>query len=248
MRHDDDTPIGHLLSRREVLALLGGVGASALSGRAAVASLLPGRALALPSCIVRPAQTEGPYFVDEKLERSDIRSDPTDGSIRDGVRLRLAFQVSAVDAGGCRPLPHALVDVWQCDALGVYSDVQDINGRFDTVGQKFLRGYQLTDADGLARFTTIYPGWYPGRTVHIHFKIRTDPSSQRGREFISQLYFDDSLTDRVMSREPYAGNGERAVRNEQDSIYRAGGDQLLLDVEEDEPGYAATFDIGLRIG
>lgn len=246
MEHDD-AQVGRILNRREALALLGAGGASLMAGVPALASL-PDRRLRLPSCVVRPRQTAGPYFVDESLERSDIRSDPADGSVKEGARLRLRFHVSAIDGAGCRPLSGVLVDVWQCDALGVYSGVRDINGRFDTVGKSFLRGHQTTGPDGLARFTTIYPGWYEGRTVHIHFRIRTDPSSETGREFTSQLYFDDGFTDRVMTREPYASRqGPRSVRNEADAIFRNGGDQLLLDVVEDGAGYAASFEIGLQM-
>lgn len=243
----DDVQIGHVLSRREVLALLGAAGVSVLGGRFAFPG--PRRAFGsvLPSCVVRPAQTEGPYFVDEMLNRSDIRSDPTDGSTREGARLDLAFRVSRVGGADCRPLEGALVDVWQCDALGVYSDVRDINGRFDTTGQKFLRGHQVTDASGTARFLTIYPGWYEGRTVHIHFKIRTEPESGRAYEFTSQLYFDDAVTDEVMRNEPYASKGRRQVRNRQDGIFRRGGEQLTLAVVPGEEGYSATFEIGLQL-
>ncbi len=246
--HHDDEQVGQLLSRREVLALLGAAGASVLSGGPALAASAEGPLL-LPSCIVRPRQTEGPYFVDEMLDRSDIRPDPTDGSRAEGVPLDLAFQVSRIDRTGCRPLSGALVDVWQCDALGVYSGVRDIGGLFDTVGKQFLRGHQTTDSDGIARFKTIYPGWYEGRTVHIHFKVRTDPMSEAGHEFTSQLYFDDAVTDRVMRRAPYsARKGAERVRNEGDGIFRNGGDQLLLAVAENETGYSGTFDIGLQIG
>jgi protocatechuate 3,4-dioxygenase beta subunit len=131
--------------------------------------------------------------------------------------------------------------------MGIYSGVEDINGLFDTVGKQFLRGHQVTDADGIARFETIYPGWYRGRTVHIHFKIRTDPSAESGHEFTSQLYFDDSLTDRVLAGQPYAKNEGERPRNPDDGIFRSGGDQLLLDVVEERDGYAAMFDIGLQI-
>lgn len=245
--HDDDAPIGHVLSRREVLALLGAAGVSAVGG-----GLLLGRprwasGAPLPACIARPEQTEGPYFVDEALDRPDIRPDPATGTVPDGVPLRLTFRVSRVSGTECRPLSDAVVDVWQCDALGVYSDVRDIQGRFDTVGQKFLRGHQITDAQGTARFTTIYPGWYEGRTVHIHFKIRTAPRSGRGYDFTSQLYFDDGLTDQVMRAEPYAQKGPRSVRNERDGLFRRGGDRLMLAVAEQGDGYAGTFDIGLQM-
>jgi protocatechuate 3,4-dioxygenase beta subunit len=197
--------------------------------------------------VVRPEETEGPYFVDEKLNRSDIRSDPTDGSVREGVPLALTFIVSSVGGGGCTPLQGASVDVWHCDAAGVYSDVTDNGaGGFSTVGQKFLRGYQVTDADGKAAFTTIYPGWYSGRTVHIHFKIRTTDSAGKAYDFTSQLYFDDALTDQVFAQAPYSAKGERNTRNAQDGIYADGGDQLLLELTRQGDGYAATFDIGLQ--
>ncbi|MGB3138331.1 MAG: hypothetical protein WBB18_16100, partial [Nodosilinea sp.] len=111
-----------------------------------------------PACTVRPQQTEGPFFVDEGLSRSDIRSDPAMGAVKPGVPLTLQFQVSQVGNDNCMPLAGAVVDVWHCDATGVYSDVAD--RRASTVGQKFLRGSQVTNADGIVEFITIYPGWY----------------------------------------------------------------------------------------
>lgn len=206
------------------------------------------QAVARPSqllCVVRPEQTEGPYFVDERLHRTDIRSDPTNGKTSPGTQLSLTFEVSHVRSGECHPLPDAQVDVWHCDAMGVYSDVRDPG--FSTVGQKFLRGYQLTDAQGTARFLTIYPGWYPIRTVHMHFKIRTAPMARKRYEFTSQLYFPDELTDRVHTALPYASQGRRRVRNHHDFIFRDGGDQLTLAPSETSVGYAATFPIGLEL-
>ena len=113
----------------------------------------------------------------------------------------------------------ALVEVWQCDAFGRYSGVRDLRAGFDSRGAKFLRGQQLSDADGAVRFVTIYPGWYPGRTVHIHFKVRTEPDAPFGREFTSQLYFHDRLTDRVHHRPPYAQRGPRSVTNREDGLF-----------------------------
>jgi protocatechuate 3,4-dioxygenase beta subunit len=197
-----------------------------------------------PSCVVQPAQTEGPYFVNERLNRADIRTDPTTGKVTTGAPLKLVMTISSVGRGGCLPLAGAQVDIWHCDASGVYSDVDDPG--FNTVGRKFLRGYQVTDANATVRFNTIYPGWYPIRTVHIHFKVRTNAGSARGHEFTSQLYFDDTFTDRVFTRAEYAGRGPRRVRNQQDEIFLKGGDQLLLDVKEKEDGYAAIFNLGLH--
>jgi protocatechuate 3,4-dioxygenase beta subunit len=183
--------------------------------------------------------------VDEKLHRSDIRSDPTTGAVKEGVPLQLAIKVSRIDGSGCSPLAGAVVDLWHCDANGVYSDVRDPG--FQTLGQKFLRSYQVTDDAGMARFTTIYPGWYAGRTVHIHFKIRIKRTVLWHYDFTSQMYFDDAFTDRVFAREPYAGRGPRTVRNRQDGIFLDGGSHLMLAPVEQGPGYAAAFDIGLRV-
>jgi protocatechuate 3,4-dioxygenase beta subunit len=244
-------PIAQMLNRREVLGFLGGAAAVSIVGcvRRSDSSVAVAPASAqtppTPTCVVRPQQTEGPYFVDEKLNRSDIRTDPSDGSVKQGVPLKIAFRVSQVSGAACTPLRGAIVDIWHCDAEGVYSDVNDRG--FSTVGQKFLRGAQVTDADGRAEFVTIYPGWYGGRTVHIHFKIRTDDSSQSSQEFTSQLYLDDTLTDQVYKQSPYNTKGQRTTRNDQDGIFQRGGEQLLLQLTPDSEGYAATFEIGLEM-
>ena len=242
------TPKLRYLSRREMLGLMGSSAAaivfvgcgggeqssgqsSSSSGETPSASTGTETA---STCVVKPEQTEGPYFVDTQLNRSDIR----DG--REGVPIDLTFNVSRIDAdAACTPLAGALVDIWQCDALGQYSGVEN------NEGETFLRGHQLTNESGNARFTTIYPGWYQGRAVHIHFKIRDSPESQQGYEFTSQLYFDDALTDEVHSQEPYAEKGARDRRNSDDGIYGGGGDELTLPLSEAGEGYQATFPIAL---
>jgi protocatechuate 3,4-dioxygenase beta subunit len=238
----DDVQVGRLLGRREMLEILSAssAGAILMFGRTASA-----QQSVMPACVVRPAQTEGPYFVEERLLRSDIRHDPVTNQLKPGAILDLSLTVSQLGSNGCTPLAGAQVDLWQCDALGVYSDVTDRS--FKSVGQKFLRGHQMTDAAGLARFTTIYPGWYPGRAVHIHFKIRTEPRANRGHEFVSQLYFDDALTDRVHARDPYAAKGLKRTRNSDDGIYRTGGEQLMLNLAETARGFSAPFAIGLKV-
>lgn len=251
---NDDKQVGQILNRRDVLRILGFGSAAGILAACApqiietlsptiTPATLPSAtqlaltgSTAIPACVVRPALTEGPYFVDEMLNRSDVRSDPSDGSTVQGAQLDLAFNVSQVGSSGCIPLPNAQVDIWHCNADGVYSDVQNARGK------KFLRGYQITDANGLAKFVTIYPGWYPGRAVHIHFKIRIE-----NYEFTSQLFFDDSFTDQVYLQEPYSQRGERNPRNTGDNIYNDGGSQLMLNVTPNGTGYATTFDIGVQI-
>jgi protocatechuate 3,4-dioxygenase beta subunit len=241
VRHDD-TPFGRLLTRREALALFGVTGATLFARGLPV---LAATGDALPQCIARPAQTEGPFFVEEELNRTDIRSDPRSGQVTAGVPLRLAFRVSRIAGASCAPLQGAKVDVWHCDATGLYSDVAGRN--FSAAGPQFLRGYQLTDAAGTAQFLTIYPGWYGGRTVHVHFKIRTMAASGRNVDFTSQLYFDDALSDRVQAIAPYSRSGRRSMRNADDFLFRDGGRQLLLDPVQAAQGYAATFEIGLQV-
>jgi protocatechuate 3,4-dioxygenase beta subunit len=174
------------------------------------------------------------------LNRSDIRSDPDTGEVRAGVPLTLTFFVSEIGEG-CVPLQGAQVDIWHCDAAGVYSDVQDRG--FTSTGQKFLRGYQLTDANGQATFTTVYPGWYSGRAVHIHFKVRLTSAAGQAYEFTSQVFFDESVNDAVHAREPYAARGQRDVMNRADRIY---DEQLVVAAAPEGDGYTATFDLGLN--
>ncbi|MCC6260794.1 MAG: intradiol ring-cleavage dioxygenase [Anaerolineales bacterium] len=250
---NDDKLVGQILNRRDVLRILGlGSAATLLTSCApealetlapttvsiteAVTAELNATGTSIPMCVVRPEMTEGPYFVDEKLNRSDIREDTSDGAISAGAPLEVIFNVTQVGANGCTALPNAQVDIWHCDAYGVYSDVEN------AVGKNFLRGYQVTDANGAAKFATIYPGWYPGRAVHIHFKIRYE-----NQEFTSQLFFDDAFTDDVYAQEPYLQKGLRNTLNVQDGIYGNGGNQLLLNVMPNASGYVASFDIGMQI-
>lgn len=248
------SPLNHVInrpvSRRTTLLFLQSTATALLVGclpkRISTAqSLSQSLSQAAPGCTVRPQQTEGPYFVDEKLNRSDIRSDMASGLVKAGAPLQLKLRVTQVSDQSCTPIAGAIVDIWHCDATGIYSNVAD--RRFDTTGQNFLRGYQVTDAAGNVEFLTIYPGWYPGRTVHIHFKICT-PATSGGQasEFTSQLYFDDGLTDQVHAQSPYASKGQRTVNNHQDGIFQQGGSQLLLSPTQTHQNYAAAFEIGLQ--
>ena len=181
------------------------------------------------SCALTPAQTEGPFFFDTGFMRSDIR----DG--KPGVDLALSLRV--VDGETCAPLPGALVEVWHADADGAYSafDVSQGNSA-DAAGQTFLRGFQTTDSAGLVQFRTVYPGWYPGRTPHVHLMVLL---ADRSALLTTQLYFPESVTDAVYALAPYAGRGPRSTTNAQDGVGVPGA--LLGQFTEDAGAYATTF-------
>jgi protocatechuate 3,4-dioxygenase beta subunit len=194
---------GRILGRRQALTILGMSGLAltlAGTGTAAADSTV--------DCVAKPEMTEGPYFVDEGLNRSDIRTDPTDGSVVAGTALMLTLRVLRVD-DGCKAIKDAIVDIWHCDALGVYSDI----AAEGTSGKKFLRGYQETNGAGKAGFGTILPGWYQGRTVHIHVKIRTTGTDGNPYEFTSQLYFTEEFKTAYLATDPYAAKGTPDTTN-----------------------------------
>lgn len=171
------------------------------------------------NCTLTPEMTEGPFYFDADKVRSDIR----DG--REGTALRLALRVR--DAS-CEPIPDAVVDIWHCDAVGTYSQE----------GDPFLRGVQVTNREGVAEFTTIYPGWYQGRTVHIHAKVHLDASTV----LTTQLFFDDAVTDAVFAAAPYDSRGDRDQRNDADGIFDPA---LVFDLGRDGDAYVGTisFDV-----
>ena len=272
---NDDAQVGRILSRREILFLLGGAGAlvavgagcsdsspksaatsaapsttpgsAATAGSTSASTSAAGAATAtkMPNCVVSPALTEGPYFVDEKLNRSDIRPDSSTGTASPGTPLLLGFNVLGVAAAGCTALANAVVDVWHCDALGAYSDASDPS--FNTKGKNFLRGSQVTDSAGLVKFTTIFPGWYQGRAVHIHFKVRGAAAGGKSYEFTSQIFFDEAQIDEIFAKAPYSTKGSGRLKNASDGIYNQGGQALLLPLTKSGDGYAGTFDIGVKL-
>jgi protocatechuate 3,4-dioxygenase beta subunit len=182
------------------------------------------------SCILTPEQTEGPYYIaGEKLRRNI-----TDG--RPGTPLVLRAFV--VDATTCRPIRNAAVDIWHADAGGVYSGFGD-----GASSRTFMRGIQRTNAKGLAQFRTVYPGWYQGRTVHIHVKVHVGGSVVH----TGQLYFPDSVTDAVYRRAPYSSRPNRDVRNATDSVYRNGGSKSVVKLKRNSAGvHIATITMGVR--
>lgn len=205
-------------------------------------------ALAAGTCVLTAALTEGPYFVDEKLLRTDIRPDSVTGVVSAGVPLSLTFNVSRLASNACTPLTGAYLDVWHCDAGGLYSD-ESANG---TSGKKYLRGYQITDANGVAQFQTVYPGWYSGRAVHVHFKLRLFAGATKTYEFTSQFFFDEALNTAVQLNSPYNTRGTRNTLNSTDGIYNALSSAekaaLTLQPAASTTGYAGVVNLGVQVG
>jgi protocatechuate 3,4-dioxygenase beta subunit len=182
------------------------------------------------SCILTPEQTEGPYYIAGERLRRNI----TDGHPGAPMLLRM----TVVDAATCRPIKNAAVDVWHADAAGVYSGFGS-----GASSRTFMRGIQRTSARGLAEFRTVYPGWYQGRTVHIHVKVHVGGNVVH----TGQLYFSDALTNKVYDRAPYSSRPNRTTRNADDMIFRNGGARSLLKAKRNAAGvYVATITMGVR--
>ena len=234
------------LPRRGVLRLLGMSAASALVLKDSDA------AQAAATCSVNtPSVTEGPYWVEEHIFRSDIRTDPSTGVARVGTPLALGITVMNANAG-CAALAGAYVDIWHCDAKGIYSDESTYNpgggtGTVNTTGQKFLRGYQITDANGQVNFLTIFPGWYAGRTIHIHVRVRTYNGSMELTNYTTQIFFDDTLNNTVLAASAYTRSTTRDTTNATDMVYRGAQNAgtMLAAVSAAGAGYQAAITIDL---
>jgi hypothetical protein len=224
----DDT-----FTRRTTLAKLGGVVLAAAGGGSLLAGEASGGNRAVESgavaCVLTPELTEGPYYIAGEKLRRDIREG------HPGTRLALHLRV--LNAATCKAISGAAVDIWHADAAGNYSGFGS-----DTSSRTFLRGIQKTDANGLAVFTTIYPGWYQGRAVHIHVKVHVGGSVVH----TGQLFFADALTDAVYKAEPYRSRGNPDTPNARDSIFVNGGKRSLLTVTKSGAGYVGAIAMGVH--
>jgi protocatechuate 3,4-dioxygenase beta subunit len=222
------------LSRRSILRLAGlaaatfGAGAwkSQEAGGGGPAAVESGEL----SCVLTPELTEGPYYIpNEKLRRNITDGHP-------GTPLILLLTV--VDASTSKPIKGAAVDIWHADAAGTYSGFGSGSG-----SRTFMRGIQKTDARGVATFQTVYPGWYQGRSVHIHVKVHV-----RGNVVhTGQLFFSDSLTDRIYRNAPYNKRPNRTTRNASDSIFVNGGRKSILSLRRRTAGgYLGAISMGVH--
>ena len=223
------------MSRRTSIVKFGGLVAAALglgackSDSADSAAGPTAVANGAVKCVLSPELTEGPYYIaGEKVRRNITEGHP-------GTPLTL--HLSVLDVSTCKPIKGAAVDIWHCDAAGNYSGFGG-----GAPSRTFLRGIQRTNAKGVATFTTIYPGWYAGRAVHIHVKVHV------GGQVVhtGQLFFSDALTDRAFKRSPYNKRGARDTRNADDSIYRNGGSKGLLSMRKHGSGYVGAIAMGVH--
>jgi protocatechuate 3,4-dioxygenase beta subunit len=236
------------LSRRQALAGFGGVSLGALLAACSgdddsptarvetaegttstvepkdAASDLASRFGDAATCTQTAEQTEGPFYFDVDRIRSDIREDRKGSTLRLGVRVR--------DAAECEPISNAVVDIWHCDAEGGYSGFEG------EAGETYLRGAQVTNRDGIVEFTTIYPGWYPGRTVHIHAKVHLDKQTV----LTTQFYFDDTVSAHVFVDDPYPGESNRDGFNASDGLYDSDLELTLSDESDARLGLI-TLDV-----
>lgn len=249
----DNTPQAPAIGRRTVLVATGAT-ATALAVGAALPENSPtsdtAPVAAAAVCTLTREMTEGPYYLDGALVRSDI----TEGKA--GAPLQLTLTV--VDDDTCVPLSNALVEIWHCDALGEYSGFVGSNGHSEPDNGTFLRGGVLTDSSGVAKITTIYPGWYRGRCVHIHVKVHTntaltsDGSFTGGQELhTGQLFFSETVTTAIAKVSPYSTNRVTRTTLAQDSIYDDGGAAsglLTLTAlgSSASAGYAGSLTLGVE--
>ena len=221
------------ITRRGSLAKLGGLMVAVAGG----GSLLPGPAergnkaieTGTVQCVLTPELTEGPYYIAGEKVRRDIR-DGHPGTL-------LALRLRVLNAATCKPIKGAAVDIWHADAAGNYSGFGA-----GSSSRTFMRGVQRTDKTGLAVFTTVYPGWYRGRAVHIHVKVHV------GGDVVhtGQLFFSDALTETVYRSAPYAARGNPDVTNANDSIFVNGGKRSLLSVTKSGAGYVGSIAMGVH--
>lgn len=184
------------------------------------------------SCVLAPRQVEGPFFFETGLERRDI----TEGL--PGVPLTVRLQLVDVD-DGCQPIESAAIEIWHCDAEGAYSGYDTDEGNVaDAQGETFLRGFQATDRNGRVEFATIYPGWYPIRTIHIHVIALINGTEQ----VTTQLYFDQAVNDRIVGMPPYDTRGPQRVRNEDEP---RNDPALFFELQERDAGFDASHVLGI---
>lgn len=238
----DKPVLSRVLSRRQALSALGLLGAAPLASCSSDATDDPTDVPANTSCVLIPQETEGPYpllavLSNSAMVRSDIRE------TRTGVTLQMILSIVNVNQG-CAPLTNAAVYVWYCDKDGNYSGYGSVQG------QTFLRGIQMTDANGQVRFTGVYPGWYQGRITHIHFQVYLNANLGGGATATSQIAFPPNVTQAVYASSLYAGRGQNTsvTSISADGIFSDGSSYQLATVTGDvNSGFVANLTVGVAV-
>jgi protocatechuate 3,4-dioxygenase beta subunit len=218
------------LTRRQALLVAGGgiVAACTSERREAYAQDAPGQ------CLVMPESTEGPFYARQPIERADIS-----GGLP-GVPLLVRLKVA--EAGSCAPARGTRVDIWHCDAAGVYSSFDRQPGGVDASGRSFLRGRQVTGASGAVEFRTIWPGWYPDRAPHMHLKIFLETAEV----LTAQLFFPDQLSAKIYAANPaYPRRWSDGLRNDRDGIFLDARGAGLASVSQVGDTLVASLDVGI---
>lgn len=233
------------LSRREALSVLGGAGAvlsAACGGGASPTSptttttttttTTGGTGTSSGACVVSPNETIGPYPSLADFVRSDIRES------KQGLPLTLTIGVVNTSSA-CAPVSGAVVDIWQCDADGNYSQYGSERNL------TYLRGLQTTDGNGKVTFTTIYPGWYQGRATHIHVEVTINGRSAK----VTQIAFPEDTSAQVYRTGVYASSGQNPTTNARDNVFSDGVTNELLTITggDTTSGFTATFQVGIAL-
>lgn len=208
----------------------------------------------LHQCNLTPEEIEGPYFILNDIPlRRDIKED------RQGIPMGidLVFQ----NANNCAPIKGLIVHVWQTDAMGVYSGFRDFHGDLNvdrnipTDNDRFLRGYQVTDAEGQVHFDSIVPGWYPHRCVHVHIETFLPPELGGNNQTIhtTQGYFPNDFIKSFLTKPVYKENPIKLIPNERDNVFvHEEGEKLIWKIEPvsnnpDKDGYNVKMTLGINL-
>jgi protocatechuate 3,4-dioxygenase beta subunit len=231
------------MNRRNLLKSLGAVGLGSVFplNKALGAEEKARIRQSASTCFLTPQETEGPYYFNANLVRQDIRQDLTTSVVKTGLPLNMVITVIDFD---CKPIPNVLVDIWHCDKDGIYSGYAGQPGGVSTVGQNFLRGIQMTDANGQCSFLSIYPGWSPGRVTHVHFKVRLTSTTY----VTSQFAFPNSANTAVYGTPLYVAKGQNSLTNATDSIFGSANPEnqvMAVTTNAATGGYDGTFTIGI---
>jgi len=243
MMHNDSNVTGGV-GRRQLL--LNTAGVFSLFGLGGVLQKTAVAANSAAAIVLTPQEEQGPYFVDGQLERKDVLYDTSTGTVQSGLHLFLKITINQVVGEVVTPLTGARFDIWEANAAGVYSD----EASEDTTGENFLRGYQIADSNGVVEFLTIYPGWYSGRTPHIHGMVRLYSGTTLTYMFETQFFFPDSLTAEIYQLEPYASRASgQNTFNTTDRVFNytdcttgaTSGDELLWTVVRANSSYMTAW-------